>query len=281
MARNTKEIKIFMAEVDKSANGAQSTEHQDNRFAQSAMFSRQWWLLLLLTVLFVGVTSSLGFWQLGRAHLREQIEAEQTSNAALPALSNSQLEELAQDRELLYRSLALEGTWLSQWSVYLNRPMNGQAGFWAMTPLRLDSGSVVLVQRGWAPRDPVLPNKAPTLKEASDRVQVSGQWISPPSRLMELGSGTSAPDTSFSQVRQNLDLAQYERETGLKIRAVMRQNSTADDGLSRDWPSLASRAQTNRGYAFQWFALSVVGLLLFFWFQVFRKRRTVTPSASS
>jgi surfeit locus 1 family protein len=270
-----------MAEVDKSANGAQSTEHQDNRFAQSAMFSRQWWLLLLLTVLFVGVTSSLGFWQLGRAHLREQIEAEQTSNAALPALSNSQLEELAQNSELLYRSLALEGTWLSQWSVYLNRPMNGQAGFWIMTPLRLDSGSVVLVQRGWAPRDPVLPNKSPTLKEASDRVQVSGQWISPPSRLMELGSGTSAPDTSFSQVRQNLDLAQYERETGLKIRAVMRQNSTADDGLSRDWPSLASRAQTNRGYAFQWFAMSVVGLLLFFWFQVFRKRRTVTPSASS
>jgi cytochrome oxidase assembly protein ShyY1 len=98
---------------------------------------------------------------------------------------------------------------------------------------------------------------------------------------MELGSGTSAPDTSFSQVRQNLDLAQYERETGLKIRAVMRQNSTADDGLSRDWPNLASRAQTNRGYAFQWFAMAVVGLLLFLWFQVFRKRRTSNPSASS
>lgn len=270
-----------MADVDKSESGAQSTEHQDNRFAPSAMFSRPWWLMLLLTAVFVAVTSSLGFWQLGRAHLREQMEAEQTLNAALPALSNLQLEQLAPDSQLLYRNLALEGTWLSQWSVYLNRPMNGQAGFWVLTPLRLDSGSVVLVQRGWAPRDPILPNKAPTLKEASDPVQVSGQWISPPSRLMELGTGTSAPDTSFSQVRQNLDLVQYERETGLKIRAVMRQNSTADDGLSRDWPSLASRAQTNRGYAFQWFAMSGVGLLLFLWFQVFRKRRTVTPSASS
>lgn len=245
------------------------------------MFSRPWWLMLLLTAVFVAVTSSLGFWQLGRAHLREQMEAEQTLNAALPALSNLQLEQLAPDSQLLYRNLALDGTWLSQWSVYLNRPMNGQAGFWVLTPLRLDSGSVVLVQRGWAPRDPILPNKAPTLKEASDPVQVSGQWMSPPSRLMELGTGTSAPDTSFSQVRQNLDLVQYERETGLKIRAVMRQNSTADDGLSRDWPSLASRAQTNRGYAFQWFAMSGVGLLLFLWFQVFRKRRTVTPSASS
>ena len=244
------------------------------------MFNRTWWLLLLLTVLFVGVTSSLGFWQLGRAHLREQMEAEQASNAALPALSNLQLENLPQDSQLLYRNLTLEGVWLSPWSVYLNRPMHGQAGFWVMTPLRLDSGSVVLVQRGWAPRDPVSPNKAPALKAAPDHVQVSGQWIAPPSRLMELTSATSAPDTSFSQVRQNLDLAQYERETGLKIRAVMRQHSAADDGLSRDWPNLVSRAQTNRGYAFQWFAMAAVGVMLFLWFQVVRKRRIVNSSAS-
>jgi len=270
-----------MAEVDKSENGTQTIEHHDNRFAQSAMFSRQWWLLLLLTVLFVGVTTSLGFWQLGRAHLREQIEAEQTQNAALPALNNAQLDKLAPDIQLLYRSLVLEGAWLPQWSVFLNRPMQGQAGFWVMTPLRLESGTVVLVQRGWAPRDPVLPNKPPAIKNAPDTLQVGGQWISPPSRLMELDSAANSADTSFSQVRQNLDLAQYEHDTGLKIRAVMRQNSTADDGLSRDWPNLASRAQTNRGYAFQWFAMAVVGLLLFLWFQVFRKRRTSNPSAFS
>jgi surfeit locus 1 family protein len=95
---------------------------------------------------------------------------------------------------------------------------------------------------------------------------------------MELGSTANAPDTSFSQVRQNLDLAQFERETGLKIRAVMRQNSAADDGLLRDWPNLASRAQSNRGYAFQWFAMSAVGVLLFLWFQVFRKRRSVSSN---
>jgi len=242
------------------------------------MFSRQWWLLLLLAVLFVSVTTSLGFWQLGRAHLREQIEAEQTQNAALPAVNNAQLECLAPDSQLLYRTLALEGAWLSQWSVFLNRPMHGQAGFWVMTPLRLESGTVVLVQRGWAPRDPVLPNKPPTVKATPDHVQVQGQWIAPPSRLMELDSTANAPDTSFSQVRQNLDLAQFERETGLKIRAVMRQNSAADDGLLRDWPNLASRAQSNRGYAFQWFAMSAVGVLLFLWFQVFRKRRSVSSN---
>ncbi len=245
------------------------------------MFTRQWWLLLVLTVLFVGVTSSLGFWQLGRAHLREQLEADQSRAAELPALTEAQLAQLAPTAEYLNRNLSLHGTWLPQWSVFLNRPMHGQAGFWVMTPLQLESGLTVLVQRGWASRDPVLPNKPPTLKDDSERVQLSGQWIAPPSRLMELESETSGPDTSFVQVRQNLDLAQYERQTGLKIRLVMRQHSAADDGLSRDWPNLASKAQTNRGYAFQWFAMAFVGALLFLWFQVFRLRRSANDSVAS
>jgi len=266
-----------MAGVEKSESSTQTTEHHDNRFAQSAMFSRQWWFLLLLAALFVGVTCGLGFWQLGRAQLREQIEAEQARNRALPALTEAQLLNLAADEQLIHRQLALQGKWLTQWSVFLNRPLNGQAGFWVMTPLQLESGVVVLIQRGWAPRDPVLPDKPPAFKSGAEQVQISGQWVLPPSRLMELGDAPSTSDTSFTQVRQNLDLAQYEGQTGIKIRAVIRQSSAAEDGLSRDWPSLASKAQTNRGYAFQWFAIAAAGLLLFLWFQVIRKLGTGLP----
>jgi len=263
-----------MAEGSGTANQKQAVKPDDNRSGKNKMFTRQWWILLLLTALFVCVTSGLGFWQLGRAQLREQIEVDQARNLALPALDEAALLKLARNEQLIHRRLSLQGDWLPQWSVFLNRPMNGQAGFWVMTPLQLESGAVVLVQRGWAPRDPINPNQAPALQSSSSSVQVSGQWVAPPSRLMELGSETSQPDTSFTQVRQNLDLAQYERETGLQIRAVVRQNSEADDGLSRAWPSLASKAQTNRGYAFQWFAIAAAGLMLFLWFQVIRKRST-------
>ena len=31
--------------------------------------------------------------------------------------------------------------------------MQGQPGFWVLTPLKLTSGGVVLVQRGWVVRD--------------------------------------------------------------------------------------------------------------------------------
>ncbi|MFM2108077.1 MAG: hypothetical protein RLZZ513_1145, partial [Pseudomonadota bacterium] len=110
-----------MAGVGAAAIHMQETEQQDNRFAQSAMFTRQWWLLLLLTTLFVGVTCGLGFWQLGRAQLREQIEAEQARNRGLPALTEAQLLNLAPDEQLIHRQLALQGKWLTQWSVFLNR----------------------------------------------------------------------------------------------------------------------------------------------------------------
>jgi len=262
-----------MAEGSGTANEKQAVELDDNRSGKNKMFTRPWWILLLLTALFVCITCGLGFWQLGRAQLREQIEADQARNLALPELTEAALLKLARDEQLIHRRLSLRGEWLPQWSGFLNRPKHGQAGFWVMTPLKLEGGAVVLVQRGWAPRDPINPNQAPALQSVSQSLQISGQWITPPSRLMELGRESSQPDTSFTQVRQNLDLSQYERETGLQIRAVVRQSSEADDGLSRDWPSLASKAQTNRGYAFQWFAIAAAGLILFLWFQVIRKRR--------
>jgi surfeit locus 1 family protein len=74
-------------------------------------------------------------------------------------------------------------------------------------------------------------------------------------------------------VRQNLALDEYQRETGLKIAGVLRQTGDTGDGLVRDWSSIASKAPMNRGYAFQWFALSLVGAVYFVWFQIYRKIR--------
>ena len=50
--------------------------------------------------------------------------------------------------------VVLDGRWLAAHTVYLdNRQMNGRPGFFVVTPLRLDDGRAVLVQRGWLPRD--------------------------------------------------------------------------------------------------------------------------------
>jgi surfeit locus 1 family protein len=48
----------------------------------------------------------------------------------------------------------VQGRWLPVAPVFLdNRQMDGRPGFFVLSPLQLDRGDVVLVQRGWVPRD--------------------------------------------------------------------------------------------------------------------------------
>jgi cytochrome oxidase assembly protein ShyY1 len=87
---------------------------------------------------------------------------------------------------------------------------------------------------------------------------------------MELGaSGPSAE--GFSTLRHNVDLEAFCLQTGLPLVATLQQTDPASDGLLRDWPQALSGSDKNRGYAFQWFALSLLSLLLFAWFQIWKK----------
>jgi surfeit locus 1 family protein len=51
---------------------------------------------------------------------------------------------------------------------------------------------------------------------------------------------------------------------------------TTQDGLQRHWSLPAADVQKHYGYAFQWFALSALALILYAWFQIispYRQRR--------
>jgi cytochrome oxidase assembly protein ShyY1 len=91
---------------------------------------------------------------------------------------------------------------------------------------------------------------------------------------MELGAAAPVQE-GFNVLRQNIDLEAFRLETKLPLLATLQQTSSASDGLLREWPQSISGADKNRGYAFQWFALSALALLLFAWFQVWKKIKNV------
>jgi surfeit locus 1 family protein len=66
-------------------------------------------------------------------------------------------------------------------------------------------------------------------------------------------------------------MADLSRETGLTFAANVLQTGESSEGLSRDWPISLSGADKNRAYALQWFALSLLSIGLFCWFQIFLK----------
>lgn len=182
-----------------------------------------------------------------------------------------------------YRPVTLAGRWLREHTVFLdNRQMRQRPGFFAVTPLQLESGrGVVLVQRGWAPRDFHDRTRVPLLEPdgADAVVTLVGTLEPPPSRLMELSAtaepGQDANAHRVSRIRQNIELADFARDTGLPLFSTftIRQTSDASDGLLRDWPVVDVGVEKHHGYAFQWFALAALVVVLYVWFQVIRPLR--------
>ena len=243
---------------------------------RDGMFSKSWFVILLASLIVSGVTARLGFWQLGRAQTKESLNAiTQTRQLEAPLRNDDWTSLKAAPESWLQRSVDVEGQWLPQFTVYLdNRSMKSQSGFYVLTPFQLTHGPVLLVQRGWIARDRARSDLLPPVPTPQGTVSLKAKLVSSPSKLMELGASAPA-GKGFAVIRQNIDMVEFGAETKLPMVATLQQTSEAPDGLSRAWPASISGADKNRGYAFQWFALSALALLLFAWFQVWKKIKHV------
>lgn len=236
------------------------------------MKARRWVVFgaaLLLSVL----TARLGFWQLDRAAQKTSLQQALNKQRQRPALAMAELATTnEQATQQVHRAVTLQGQWLPEHTVYLeNRQMNGRVGFFAVTPLKLADGTAVLVQRGWFARDLLdrLRIVAPPAPAGSQWVQ--GRIALSPSRLYEFEG------TASGVIRQNLDVPEFMRETGLPLRplTVVQEDAagSAADGLLRQWAPPSLGVDKHHGYAFQWFALSALSAGLWLWLQVLQPRR--------
>lgn len=230
-------------------------------------------LILLAAVLGVAVTFSLGMWQLGRGAEKLALHAIQHDRSAMTALDGRMLTPHMDHVALTgvwHRKMVLKGQWLPEHTVYLdNRQMQGRSGFFVMTPMKLaETGVVVLVQRGWAPRSFTDRLALPQVETPNQSIEISGRLAPWPSRLYDFGGMESGV------MRQNLDLTLFRQQTGLPLQDLsVIQEGAASEGLLRDWPAVASGVEKHHGYAFQWFGLSALIALLYVWFQIVQVRR--------
>ncbi len=228
----------------------------------------RFWLVTLAALLALGVTAVLGRWQLGRAAEKEALQAAIEARGDLPLLDAVSLAAVTDPQALLHRRIEAVGHWVGERTVFLdNRQMNGRPGFFVLTPLRLQgSAAVVLVQRGWVPRNFEDRARVPQIDTPAGPVRVQGHIVPAPSKLYDLGE----PGTGM--IRQNLDLSQFRAETGLALVTVsIQQTGVSDEGLARDWLQISTGVDKHYGYAFQWFGLCALIALLYVWFQIVRR----------
>lgn len=237
---------------------------------------RRAWMVLLATLVTVAGTARLGMWQLDRAAQKLALQEARETQGRQPPLRSVELAREPQAATAQWsRKAAVDGVWLADLTVYLdNRPMGGRPGFHVVTPLLLDDGVAVLVQRGWLPRDATDRTRIAPYRTDAGRVQVTGRVAPSTSRLYDLGAAASGT------IRQNLELADFAREarrTLLPLVIVQDDTgATSTDGLSRQWPQPASDVHKHYGYAFQWFGLSALATTLYVWFRLIRPRRRAT-----
>lgn len=216
--------------------------------------------LVVLVAAGVGIAAavSLGNWQLHRAERKLELQAQRDAadRAAAAEVTAGDLAGLAGRTPLRVK---LRGRFVHERTVWLdNRMMDGRAGFFVVTPLRLEgTGIAVLVMRGFVARDPADRQRLPVIGKPQGEVVVEGIALAEAPRLLDLGAGP--PPGPLPAIWQNLDYAAFEHASGYRVaRIVVEQTSDSGDGLARHWPRPSTGVEKHRGYAFQWYALAAL-----------------------
>jgi cytochrome oxidase assembly protein ShyY1 len=232
------------------------------------MLKIRFWPALVVIVVAL-LTTALGFWQRGRAHEKEarqaRIEQYAQASALVLGAQSVPLETIE------YHKVRARGRFLPALTVYLdNRPYQDQPGFYVITPLQLDSGAVVLVNRGWLPRNSVDRTVIAPYRTPTEPVELTGIARADATRAFELGHDGSAPHL---KIRQNLAIDAYARETGLPLQPfVLEQTSDDGDGLGRDWPAPSTGVERNYGYMLQWWGMALA-VIVFGLYAAYRAAR--------
>lgn len=221
-------------------------------------------LISLAAVLGIAATVSLGRWQLNRAAQKVALQASMDAQSSLHLVDATLLLAAADPTTLVHQHALLRGQWLADQTMYLdNRQMHERVGFYAVTPLRLEGKeAVILVQRGWVPRNFEQREKVPAIETPAGNVTIEGRIAPPPGKLFELG------EPSTGAIRQNLDLKQFQAPGGVRVLPVLLvQTGAASEGLLRDWPAVNLGVEKHYGYALQWFGMAALIAVLYLWYQ--------------
>lgn len=246
-------------------------------------------LVWLAAIAVIGLTASLGNWQLHRADQKRQAHADMMARQQQVPWSGADWPcDASHDPATLpvQRPVMLRGHWLVDRTVFLdNRPMDSISGFIVVTPLRLSdtqagcAQGTVLVERGWVPRDLHDRLKVPPVPTPSGEVWVMGRVSRGVSEAYRLGQEPTAMPGSGPFIRQNADAAFWSTWLGqaplagavVQLQAV--DPSAPSDGLRRHWPEPGQGQDKHLAYAAQWFAMSATVAGLTLWFQIIRPRR--------
>ena len=220
-------------------------------------FNRRWFGYLVAALIFALACVLLSKWQFAR---RDEAVVEITRvvdnydaqpipvEQALPRLDSF-------DEAEKWRPVTLEGEYLVDEQLLVrNRPYNGSPGFEVLTPLRLDDGTVFIVDRGWLPSGTKdLPDTVPA--PPTGTVSVTARLKAGEPAL----AGRSAPEGQLATIELPLIAELLDGPTYVGAYGLLESESPA----VADMPAPAIKPEADEGphlsYAVQWIVFALLG----------------------
>ena len=211
---------------------------------------------------------SLGLWQLGRGDVKNQIEA---SVANYDPVYSSVTLPLSNYEEWRYKHIKLQGKFLSAQQFLLdNQIRDGVAGYAVLTPFKVygTSDVWVLVDRGWIPQghDRTV---FPEISLVETPATIPGSVYVPYDDSFSLGGIAEGEDRGWPRRIQYVDYQQLAERLQLELQPfTFRLSADAPNGFRRDWAESQMPASKHYGYAFQWFAMALAVLVLWWMYSI-------------
>lgn len=218
------------------------------------VLERRWVIGLLFVLAVAAGCIRLGFWQLDR--LQESRRTQRTS-AERQSMPVEPLEAGRPPGDAGQRRVQASGRYDPAHEVVLAaRSHKGRLGRHLLTPLLLDDGTAVIVDRGWIPED-ADPSVAPA---TADRAVVTGVLLPPEPR----GMLTGAPDLSSHRTLVRIDLGAIRGSVPYPVYPLwllLEQQDPAPGDLPV--PSALPKPETppHLSYSIQWFLFATTALV--------------------
>lgn len=206
--------------------------------------------LVVVALIVAAVCVRLGFWQLGRLHGRQQVNAMLAARAAQPPVTLPGGDPSA----LAYARVAATGAYDPDHEVVLGqRSLDGIAGNHVLTPLVLDDGTAVLVDRGWVPLDVDTPPVPGAAAAPGGTVHVEGLAL-PPDAISD------PPPSPAPSITTRIDLG--IADLPYRLLPVYVLLAGQDPAQATPVPATPPTLDegSHRSYAFQWFAFATIAI---------------------
>ncbi|CAN5698508.1 SURF1 family protein [soil metagenome] len=224
-----------------------------------------WIVSHVLVVALVVVMVSLGFWQLRRLDERQAANALIEGRADQPESPVADVvsaDDSTVDADaVLYRRVSATGSYAAGDEVLVrSRSMDGAPGSWVLTPLLLDDGTAVVVNRGWIPNDGTRERAPAEAAPPEDEVRVSG-LLYPSQTRGDFGPTDPADGRLATLARADLGRLQQQVAPDL-FPAYVQLTASAPPGgdLPRPLGPPELDDGPHFGYAVQWFIFSAIAL---------------------